>query len=154
MFGWSSVFLFELTFDSIALFCHYLCDSTTRVNVIDWVLISDLCQGDLGIGFFLDRPATRNTNPVLIPRFWQFPNLYFLLRNCNKQIKMYLFIYYYWLLGISLGLIQSKAFTVFRNPLLRAFTWFLDVGVFPCIYLITPKYGYKLQTGGSIRPKF
>ena|GEM_PF-6834966 len=67
---------------------------------------------------------------------------------------MYLFIDYYRLLGISLGLIQSKAFTVFRNPLLRAFTWFLDVGVFPCIYLITPKDGYKLQTGVARGPKF
>jgi hypothetical protein len=67
---------------------------------------------------------------------------------------MYLFIDYYGLLGISLGLIQRKAFTVFRNPLLRAFTWFLDVGFCPCIYLITPKDGYKFQTRVAIRPKF
>ena len=67
---------------------------------------------------------------------------------------MYLFIDYYGLLGISLGLIKRKAFTVFINPLLRAFTWFLDVGVFPCIYLITPKDRYKFQTGVAIRQKF
>ncbi|NQE33661.1 hypothetical protein E5S67_01381 [Microcoleus sp. IPMA8] len=49
---------FELTLDSIDWFSQYLCDSTTGVNVIDWLLMSDLCQPDLGIGYFLDRPAT------------------------------------------------------------------------------------------------